>query len=132
MLALRTAIAAPSQPCSPEITTELLRLVGHHVVVSEGCACEIVDVAGEGRPIVGVVERRGVELWIVPADGAGCVARSEVSPRPLRLVGPLAHPRLAGPGHKIWLLGPVAGDTIRPTRLGILRVRSRIPASTLP
>ncbi len=77
---------------------------------------DIADVAGEGRPLVGVVERRGDELWL--------------SPPGVRLVGPLAHPRIAGPGYVIWALGPVAGEGLRPVRLGVLLPRS--PEGEMP
>lgn len=70
----------------------------------------IDDVAGEGRPWVGVIERRGAALWLVTDDGAW------------RLTGPLARPRVAGPGYRAWVTGVVdaGASTLRVRRLGIL------------
>ena len=79
------------------------RLVGH--TVRDGA---IVDIAGEGAPRVGVIERRGAELWL---RGEG----------EWRLVGPLAHPRIAGPGYQVWVLGPVEDGALHARRLGVLR-----------
>jgi hypothetical protein len=67
---------------------------------------DIADVAGEGRPLVGTVERRGDELWLVPPG--------------VRVVGPLAHPRLLGPGYRVWVIGTSAPDGLRAVRLGVL------------
>jgi hypothetical protein len=89
---------------APRLDSELDRLVGQKVTVS-GDAYVIDDIAGEGAPIVGVVEKRSDGLWV----GA------------LRLTGPLAVPRIAGPGYKVWLLGEVRGDRIAVRRIGILR-----------
>jgi hypothetical protein len=75
-----------------------------------GAAIEIEDIAGEGRPWVGLVERRGADLVLVAATG-------EV----VRLTGPLARPRLAGPGYTIWALGPISDGAMRVRRLGVLR-----------
>jgi hypothetical protein len=85
------------------IADELSRLEGHRVIETAG-GYEIIDVAGEGAPIVGVVEKRDDGPWL-----AG-----------YRLIGPLARPRIAGPGYKVWALGDVAGDTLRVRRLGVL------------
>jgi hypothetical protein len=95
----------------PAIADELSRLEGHRVsVAADGKSYEIEDVAGEGRPVVGVVERRGPDLWLVAEDG-----------RSFRLVGPLAKPRMAGPGYKVWVLGNVtARGDMRARRLGVL------------
>ncbi len=83
------------------------RLRGHHVGWHDG-ALEIVDVAGAGRPWVGVVERRGDELWLAGQAFAW------------RLRGPLARPRLAGPGYLVWAIGPLTERDLRVTRLGVL------------
>ena len=83
------------------------RLVGHHVGWRDG-ALVIDDVAGAGRPWIGSVERRGAVLWLV-GDGFAW-----------RLAGPLARPRLAGPGYLIWAVGPVEGGTLALRRLGVL------------
>ena len=83
----------------------LLRLEGQTAALGpEGL--DISDVAGEGPPLCGVVERRGDELWL--------------SPPGVRLVGPLAHPRLAGPGYRVWVVGPVTAEGLRAVRLGVL------------
>ena len=98
----------------PTVAVELARLVGQHTTATaDGYVIE--DIAGEGRPLVGLVERRGDALWLVPADAdAGAPA--------VRLTGPLAHPRLAGPGYKVWVLGALDADgALRPRRLGVLR-----------
>lgn len=68
----------------------------------------IVDVGGAGAPWVGVVARRGADLWLRTALGD------------LRLVGTLARPRLAGPGYLVWAQGARLGDTLRVARLGVL------------
>ncbi len=75
----------------------------------------IDDIAGEGRPWVGVIERHGAALWLRTADG------------PLLLDGPLARPRIAGPGYRAWATGVVddahladAPPRLRLRRLGVL------------
>ncbi|MBK9036054.1 MAG: hypothetical protein IPL61_33220 [Myxococcales bacterium] len=83
------------------------RLIGHHVGWRDGVLV-IDDVAGAGRPWVGTVERRGAALWLV-GDGFAW-----------RLRGPLARPRLAGPGYVIWAIGALAGDALVLRRLGVL------------
>lgn len=89
---------------------EVARLIGQRVVLEAGGGYRIADVAGEGAPSVGVVERRGGALWLRSNGGA---AR--------RLAGPLAHPRIAGPGYKVWVLGRIAPDgSLVARRLGVL------------
>jgi len=74
----------------------------------------ITDVAGEGRPLVGIVERRGRALWLVPTD-------ADAGTNAVRLSGALAHPRIAGPGYKVWVVGPLEQDgSLRARRLGVL------------
>jgi hypothetical protein len=88
----------------------LARLAGHRARLIAG-RLVIDDVAGEGRPWVGVIERRGDGLWLVTDGGA------------VRLAGPLARPRVAGPGYRAWATGALAGDappTLLVRRLGIL------------
>ncbi|MEZ4367647.1 MAG: hypothetical protein R2939_15430 [Kofleriaceae bacterium] len=72
----------------------------------------VLDVGGDGAPWIGTVERRGDALWLRTAVGA------------LRLDGPLARPRLAGPGYLVWAQGEraiVDGEaTLRVRRLGVL------------
>jgi hypothetical protein len=88
----------------------------------------IEDVAGEGAPVVGVVEQRPGALWLAGDDGVA-----------YRLAGVLARPRIAGPGYKIWVLGTVivqrGENVLRARRLGILappwRVQARAARSTI-
>lgn len=89
------------------------RLVGHRVrVAADGSGVVIEDAAGEGPPLVGVVERRGASLWLVTADAA------------YRLLGPLAKPRIAGPDYRVWVHGQrghhAGVPTLRARRLGVL------------
>ena len=83
------------------------RLAGHSIRIGDGVVV-IDDIAGAGRPWVGVVERRGPALWLVTAVGA------------FELVGPLARPRIAGPGYLVWVIGRREGTRLRATRLGVL------------
>ncbi len=95
----------------PTIADELSRLAGQTVQVApDGASYVITDVAGEGPPRVGVIERRGRALWLVDDHGGA-----------VRLTGPLAVPRIAGPGYLVWVLGTADGDGLRARRLGILR-----------
>jgi len=84
------------------------RVVGEDVVID--------DVAGEGKPLVGVVERRGRALWLV-GDGFAAELR-----------GPLARPRIAGPGYRVWVIGTRDGDAVIAKRLGVLAPPSAEPA----
>ena len=92
-----------------DLAAEVSRLAGQEIAETPD-GYEILDVAGEGKPLVGVVERRGEELWLT-----GAVT--------VKLVGPLAHPRVAGPGYKVWVLGVRDGDGYRARRIGVLRSR---------
>jgi len=109
----RAAAGDPAPPRGepPALAAELARLDGQRVEVApDRASYRILDIAGEGAPLVGVVERRGASLWL----------RAEVGP-PRRLVGPLAVPRIAGPGYKVWVIGRVAPDgELSARRLGIL------------
>ncbi len=96
-----------------ELAAEVERLAGHRVAMRDG-GYVIEDVAREGRPLVGIVERRGPELWLVPTD-------ADEGAEAVRLIGPLAHPRLAGPGYKIWVLGVITERSVQVRRLGVLR-----------
>jgi len=127
LVAIAAAASAHAQPAAsapdvaPEIRAELARLEGQRVRILHqdtndatlGRRYIIDDVAGEGAPVVGVVERRGQALWLVAEDGAS-----------YRLAGPLARPRIAGPGYKIWALGVVmarSGERVLVARrLGVL------------
>jgi len=84
------------------------RLRGQRIAVQPG-AIRIDDAGGDGRPWIGMVARRARELWLV-GDGFA-----------LRLTGPLARARLAGPGYAIWVTGAITGDAIAAHRLGVLR-----------
>jgi hypothetical protein len=100
-------------PIPAAVAAEVARLVGQDVdVAPDGQSYTIRDIAGEGPPLVGIVERRGDELWLV-GDGT------------VRLVGKLAHPRIAGPGYKVWVIGEVKEDGMHVRRLGVLRPPSR-------
>lgn len=93
-----------------EIDAMAARLVGHTIeIAADHRSLTIVDVAGEGAPRVGMVERDGEHLVLVSGEER------------LRLEGPLARPRIAGPGYTIWVTGSVADGAIRAKRLGILR-----------
>jgi len=93
-----------------DVASELSRLAGHRVEVApDRASYRILDVAGEGAPEVGVVERRGAALVLRRADGSA-----------LPLAGPLAVPRIAGPGYKVWVLGRVERGALVARRLGVL------------
>lgn len=79
----------------------------------------IEDIAGLGRPWVGVVQARCEQLWLVTALG------------PLRLTGPLARPRLAGPGYLVWALGRRQGPALSLARLGVLARPDEVSAAHL-
>ena len=112
------ARATPSQAAPPEAAivvappTEIAgmarRLEGQGYRVGDGVLL-IDDVAGAGRPWIGVVERRGPSLWLVTAVAA------------LELTGPLARPRIAGPGYTVWVTGRRRGARLEAMRLGVLR-----------
>ncbi len=112
--------SAASQPPTAEIADQLDRLTGHQVVVSaDGADFVITDAAGEGPAMIGTVtlaDEADEQLWLLAVNGDRW-----------RLTGPLAIPRIAGPGYKVWVVGEVvhkvlAGEGVfRPRRLGILR-----------
>ncbi|HUQ03296.1 MAG TPA: hypothetical protein VM261_12425 [Kofleriaceae bacterium] len=85
----------------------LSRLEGHTARIVDGDLV-IEDVAGEGQPLIGVVERRGRALWVV-GDGFA-----------VELRGPLARPRIAGPGYRVWVLGARRGDVLVARRIGVI------------
>ncbi len=123
-LALAVALGAPATaqadptPAPPAAATLAIdpgeeaaiaeRLRGQRLARLPG-AIRIDDAGGEGPPWVGTVARRGGALWLV-GDGFA-----------LRLTGPLARARLAGPGYAIWATGAVTGDALAAHRLGVLR-----------
>lgn len=99
-------------PLSADVRAEIDRLEGQKIsVAADGNSLTIDDIAGEGPPRVGVVDRRGRALILLEADGTES-----------RLDGPLAIPRIAGPGYKVWVIGDRdAGGVLRARRLGVLR-----------
>jgi hypothetical protein len=113
---------APSAatPTSPAVAAEIARLDGQRfTVASDGASYTIEDIAGEGPPHVGTIERRGEALYLIEDGG-----------RAWRMSGPLARPRIAGPGYRVWVLGETTdgtGDqaTLRPRRLGVLAPPAR-------
>jgi len=112
------AVQAGAAAVDPTVAAEIDRLSGQRVTILAGGAdYRIDDIAGEGAPLVGVVERRGDALWLVAGDQA------------LRLAGPLAIPRIAGPGYKVWVLGERRGDTLTAHRIGVLRPPSGQPSA---
>jgi hypothetical protein len=120
LIALASGVAAADSPTPapveaaivvappPEIDAMARRLAGHRVRVGDG-ALVVDDIAGDGRPWIGVVERRGDALWLVTAVAA------------LELRGPLARPRIAGPGYLVWVIGTRDASRIVATRLGVLQ-----------
>lgn len=92
----------------PNWQAEVKRLHGHTVEV-KGDGYRILDIAGEGAPIIGCVRREGKALYLESGDHRW------------RLTGPLALPRIAGPNYKVWVIGkPTPAMTLPATRLGIL------------
>jgi hypothetical protein len=97
--------------CTDDCDAIAARLAGQKIE-RHANAIQIVDVAGEGAPRIGIVARDGEHLVLITAGER------------LRLAGPLARPRIAGPGYAVWVIGTVArGDvpTLTVRRLGILR-----------
>jgi hypothetical protein len=111
------AASGPAPP--PGLAAEIVRLGGHTVELTPDGGYRIADIAGEGEPFVGVVERRDAALYLVTGPGPA-----------MRLIGPLTKPRIAGPGYKVWALGPVSGSAsapvLRPRRLGVLAPPRRV------
>lgn len=104
------AALLPAGRARADVADELARLAGHRVEVAPDRATyRILDIAGEGAPEVGVVERRGRALVLRRADGSS-----------IPLAGPLAVPRIAGPGYKVWVLGRVERGALVARRLGVL------------
>ena len=105
MIALLAAAVLAIDPSEADAIAS--RLAGQRfTIAADRTSITIEDVAGLGPPEIGVVERRGDELYL----GAH------------KLTGPLARPRLAGPGYTIWVIGDVAPDgSIAIKRLGVLR-----------
>ena len=72
---------------APNLQAEIDRLVGHSVRVDDG-SYEIVDIAGEGKPLVGCIEKTERGLFL------------QTESERLALEGPLAVPgnQRGGPG----------------------------------
>jgi hypothetical protein len=87
---------------------ELRRLVGQQVEQT-ATGYRIVDIAGEGEPLVGCIRREGKDLYLESGESRW------------RLTGALAVPRIAGPNYKVWIIGtPTPAGTLPAKRLGIL------------
>ncbi len=85
------------------------RLRGQTFTIEDGVLA-ITDIAGEGAPMIGVVARDGDALVLDTPIGRWT------------LTGPLARPRIAGPGYTVWVLGTPGGDgTLALRRIGVLR-----------
>jgi hypothetical protein len=111
-LAVAPVAAADTIAIDPaEAPAIAARLAGQRFTIT-GDRLTIDDIAHEGAPLIGVVEVRGDHAWLVRDDAA-----------PVRLAGPLARPRIAGPGYTVWVIGAIAGDTVTVRRLGVLRRR---------
>ena len=93
---------------------ELSRLQGQAYRLVPG-GYEITDIAGEGPAMVGCIENTSEGLVFASGD------------KRLRLQGPLAVPRIAGPRYKVWVLGRVEGPSLYATRLGILAAPPACP-----
>jgi hypothetical protein len=91
-----------------ELPAIAARLAGQRFRTGDGVIV-VDDVAGLGRPWTGVVERRDDALVLVTALG------------PYVLAGPLARPRIAGPGYTVWVVGERSGGTLAAARIGVLR-----------
>lgn len=90
---------------------------GDHVLLVE-------DVAGAGRPWVGVVASRCGALWL------------DTAVHSFRLTGPLARPRVAGPGYLVWAVGSTSrrsgSHSFELQRLGVLARPAELPAASPP
>lgn len=126
LAAAATAHAAPVEPIAPVVAPTgrwpvtdptaaramLSRLVGHRVGWRDQVLM-IDDIAGAGRPWIGVVARQGDALVLTGPGFAW----------PLR--GPLARPRLAGPGYLVWVTGKLVDGALVARRLGVLAPPAR-------
>lgn len=104
----------------PLIAAMASRLAGHRFLAADH-ALILADVAGAGRPWVGVVAVRCGALWLDTAVTS------------LRLTGPLARPRLAGPGYLMWAIGRLSPDrSLALHRLGVLARPAEVPGDRPP
>lgn len=137
LLTVRSASAEPARAEPAPIEAALIigaparldaiagRLAGHrvrrgdHVLIVE-------DVAGAGRPWVGVVASRCGALWL------------DTAVHSFLLGGPLARPRVAGPGYLVWAVGAIgpgaatAPRTLELQRLGVLARPAELPPASPP
>lgn len=123
-LATEEILAAPLEAAlivapPPLLLSARERLAGQRAHLGDGVLL-VDDIAGLGRPWVGVVQARCHQLWLVTALGA------------LRLTGPLARPRLAGPGYLLWVLGRRQGSELSLARLGVLARPDELLAAGQP
>jgi hypothetical protein len=94
------------------------RLTGHrfrrgdHVLILE-------DVAGAGRPWVGLVDSRCGELWL------------DTAVRSFRLTGPLARLRIAGPGYLVWATGTIPSASAEAIEARPAEARTDGPSASL-
>jgi hypothetical protein len=117
MFALAMAPSAVAAAPAPSVAAQVARLEGQRFTVAvDGTSYTIEDVGGEGPPRVGTIERRGHGLYLIEDSGQAW-----------RLSGPLARPRIAGPGYRVWVLGEASDadagggeSTLRARRLGVL------------
>ncbi|MCP4445602.1 MAG: hypothetical protein GY811_09720 [Myxococcales bacterium] len=95
-------------PLPADLAAQVDRLEGHEVQLGDG-DYQIVNVAGEGAPLVGCIRFVGKRPTLV------------TSTKSYPLHGPLAVPRIAGPNYKAWVLGAVNSQgVLTARRLGIL------------
>ena len=94
------------------------RLAGHrfrtgdHVLLLE-------DVAGAGRPWVGLIASRCGALWL------------DTAVRSFRLTGPLARLRIAGPGYLVWATGSITPAPAEASEASTAEARTKGPSSSL-
>lgn len=120
---LARATAAPLEAAiviapAAELDAMATRLRGQRARRGDGVLI-VTDIAGQGAPWIGVVAARSGALWL------------DTAVRSLRLTGPLARPRLAGPGYLLWVVGarrdaPDAAE-LEILRLGVLAPPARAP-----
>ncbi len=109
-LALHCVLAVlPAQPALPaNLQAEVERLVGQSLELGAD-SYTILDIAGEGAPRIGCIEKEAESLYLVDGD------------QRVRLSGPLAIPRIAGPNYKVWIIGDAkANAELFVRRIGIL------------
>lgn len=111
---ITTAQAEPAATASAwrhlDVTRATERLSGHRFTVgADRKSLRILDIAGQGPAMIGVIERQGEHLVLIDERG-----------KRHRLAGPLAIPRIAGPGYAVWLIGERRGTDLVVQRIGVL------------